>query len=238
MGQPPENATFYDHYSKDRPTSMGRRLAVRVARRVCDFAEIKPGCSVLEIGPGRGLIADMCLDQGIDYWAIEPNEEMATDLEKRGARVTRAMVPPIPDVGRKFDVVIMTSVIEHMDTMTQALEVAKDALGILETNGRFVLYAPDYANWGDHFYIGDFSHNYVTSWRRLNGLLQSAGFEKIRGRYQTSIFTGVIGHLISIVASWLPFARLDIIFPGNRLLQKLYKLQIAFLRRVLIVGIK
>jgi SAM-dependent methyltransferase len=238
MAQPSDQTTFYNHYSKDRPTGLGKRLAASVTKRIFDFAGIREGCSVLEIGPGRGALANLCLSKGIDYWAIEPNDDMATNLESKGANVTRSIVPPIPPLGKTFDVIIMTSVMEHMDTMTQALEVSENAREMLKEGGRFVLYTPDYPNWGQHFYIGDFSHSYVTSWRRLKGLLISAGFSDIQGRYQTSVFTGVFGFLISVFASWLPFAQLDIMFPDNRLLGKLYKVQITFLRRVLIMGIK
>ena len=233
-----KQTTFYNQYSQEKTTGFGRRLSIGVSRRIFEFAQIQQGSTVLEIGPGRGAFADICLSNGIDYWALEPNEDMAADLEQRGAHIIRSMVPPIPDLGRDFDVVLMSSVMEHMDSMSKALEVAASIRNILKPGGRFVVYAPDYPNWGCHFFVGDFSHNYVTSWRRLQGLLISAGFREIRGRYQSSVFSGAFGYLISVLASWLPFARLDIMFPHCRLLRKLYKLQTAFLRRVLIIGVK
>jgi SAM-dependent methyltransferase len=233
-----EKTTFYDHYSQDKHTRLGGWLVVTVSKRIFEFAQIPKGSSVLEIGPGRGIFADICLNQGVDYWAIEPNEQMAGNLQKRGINVMRNVVPPVPEMGRTFDVVVMNSVMEHMDTMTSALELAKDVYKLLNPGGKFVIYVPDYANWKHHFFIGDFSHNYITTWRRLEGLLISAGFEDINGRYQCTIFSGVLGYLISILASWLPFGWFDTMFPKSKLLHKLYKLQITFLRRVLILGQK
>ena len=233
-----EKTTFYDHYSQDKPTRFGKWLVVGVSERIFEFAQIRQGCSLLEIGPGRGDFADICLNNGVDYRAIEPNEEMANALEKRGINVARNIIPPIPEMGRTFDVVVMNSVMEHMDTMSAALEVAGGVYELLNPGGKFVIYAPDYANWRHHFFIGDFSHNYVTTWRRLEGLLVSAGFEDIRGRYQTGTFTGALCCLISGLASWLPFGWLDAMFPKSRLLHKLCKLQITFLRKVLILGVK
>ena len=233
-----EKTKFYDHYSKDRPTRFGRWLVAGVSERIFEFARIGQGCRLLEIGPGRGAFADICLSKGVDYYAIEPNEEMADALQERGINVVRSIIPPIPAMERTFDVVVMNSVMEHMDTMTAALEVSKGVLELLNPGGRFVIYVPDYANWRHHFFIGDFSHNYITTWRRLEGLLISAGFEDIKGRYQSIIFTGALGYLISALASWLPFGWFDAMFPKSRLLHKLYKLQITFLRRVLILGEK
>ncbi len=233
-----EKTTFYDHYSQDKPTRFGRWLVVGVSERIFEFAGIRQGSRVLEIGPGRGVFADICLNNSVDYRAIEPNEEMANALEKRGINVARDIIPPIPQMQGTFDVVVMNSVMEHMDTMTAALDVAKGVYELLNPGGKFVIYVPDYANWKHHFFIGDFSHNYITTWRRLEGLLISAGFEDIEGRYQSLIFTGALCYLISGLASWLPFGRLDAMFPKSKLLHKLYKLQIAFLRRVLVSGVK
>ncbi|MCP4614623.1 MAG: class I SAM-dependent methyltransferase [Planctomycetes bacterium] len=233
-----EKDTFYDHYSQDKHTRFGGWLAASVTKNIFDFAQISQQCGVLEIGPGRGAFADLCIDKGIDYRAIEPNEQMADNLQKRGINVIRNVVPPLPEMGRTFDVVVMNSVMEHMDTMNSALELSKDVYKLLNPGGKFVIYVPDYANWRHHFFIGDFSHNYITTWRRLEGLLISAGFEDINGRYQCTIFSGVLGYLISILASWLPFGWFDTMFPKSRLWHKLYKMQITFLRRVLILGQK
>jgi SAM-dependent methyltransferase len=233
-----EETKFYDHYSKDRPTRFGRWLVAGVSDRIFEFAGIKRGCRLLEIGPGRGAFADICLSRGVDYWAIEPNDEMATALQQRGINVTRSIIPPIPPMERTFDVVVMNSVMEHMDTMTAALEVSGGVLELLNPGGRFVIYVPDYANWRHHFFIGDFSHNYITTWRRMEGLLMSAGFGDIQARYQSLVFTGMPCYLISALASLMPFGLLDAMFPKSKILYKLYKLQIAFLRRVLVVGVK
>ena len=233
-----DKTTFYDHYNLDKSTGFGRWLVVGVSERIFEFAGIRPGSSVLEIGPGRGVFAGICLDKGVDYRAIEPNDEMANALEKRGIDVTRDIIPPIPQMGKTFDFVVMNSVMEHMDTMSAALEVTKGVHKLLNPGGRFVIYVPDYANWRHHFFIGDFSHNFITTWRRLEGLLISAGFESIEGRYQSVVFTGALCYLLSGLAAWLPFGRLDAMFPKSKLLHKLYKLQITFLRRVLVLGVK
>jgi len=238
MCKNPDKPGFYDHFSRDKPTRLGTWLADSVSRRIFDFARIEQGSSVLEIGPGRGGFADICLAKGVEYCAVEPNEKMAEAIEKRGVTVVRSLVPPIPEMGRFFDVVVMNSVMEHMDGMTAALGLAKEIHELLRPGGRFVIYAPDYANWKHYFYEGDFSHNYVTSWRRLEGLLISAGFASLYGCYLSGPFRGPVCFLISGMFSCLPFGWFDSVFPRSKGWHKLYKLQISFLRRVLIVGEK
>ena len=230
--------TFYDHFAQTKPTGFGRWLVVHTANIIFDFAQIKQDSVVLEIGPGRGDFADLCLDKGIEYWAVEPNEKMAQSLESKGINVIRKIVPPLRDVERKFDVVIMNNVLEHMDTMTSALEISKDIYNLLNQGGRFVIYSPDYVNFGYLFFLNDFSHSFITTWERLEGLLISAGYERIHTRYQNAFCKGIACMFVSGPARWLPFGRLHATFPKNKYLSKLYRLQSPFLRRILISGIR
>lgn len=229
---------FFDHFSQDKSTKIGDWLVKSMSKRIFEFAQVKTGCSILEIGPGKGTFAGICLNNNIDYFAIEPNEKMADMLERRGVNVLRNIVPPIPDLGRTFDVVVMINVMEHMDTMTAALELSKNVHKILNPGGKFIIYSPDYVNWQYHFFLSDFTHNYITTWRRLHGLLISAGFNKIDGIYQSGHYRSIASFLISFIASLLPFGRLYAMFPQNKMMHKLYKLQTPFLRRVLICGEK
>ncbi len=233
-----EKNTFFDHFRQNKPTRFGQWLVRKTAKSIFEFAKIKQDSSVLEIGPGRGTFAEICLDNGAEYWAIEANKKMAEDLENHGANVIQTLVPPLPDMGQKFDVVVMINIMEHMDNMTAALSLSKEIYELLNPSGKLVICSPDYANWAHHFFLVDFSHNYVTSYRRLEGLLTSAGFDKIEATYQSGYFRGIAAIPLSILAFWLPLGRLHTIFPKNKLLRKLYRLQTPFLRCVLILGEK
>jgi len=230
---------FLDHYSRgDRPTKLGMWLVHAISKKVFEFADIASARRVLEIGPGRGIFADLCLQHGLEYVAIEPNENMAAALEQRGAKVIRATIPPLPAVDDKFDVVVMLSVMEHMNSFVEAMQVSREVADVLGPQGKFVVYSPDYLNWRLTFFNCDSSHNYVTSRRRLAQLLVNTGFDQIRGCHLSGPISGFLCFLITFVVSRLPFAVFNAMFPNSKVVYKLYKIQITFLRKVLIVGTK
>lgn len=227
---------FYDHFQKDRPTGLGMWLTTVTSRRIFAFAGIKAGDSVLEIGPGRGVFAELCLQHRAEYTAIEPNEQLARSLEAKGAQVIRAIVPPLPAVDRSFDVVVMIHVMEHINTMRDALELSVQIERLLKPAGRFVICSPDYLNLRGNFFNCDFSHNFVTTRRRLEQLLTSAGLANMRSCHLAGPFKGVLCWLISAFVSRLPFGWLEAMFADSTIIRKLYKLQLNFSRTVLIVG--
>lgn len=228
---------FFEHFSReDKPTKMGIWLVETLSRKIFRYAQVASGDSILEIGPGRGVFADICLKEGIEYFAIEPNRQMAASLEQRGASVICAMVPPLPALDKKFDVVVMISVMEHTNSMQDALQVAQQIREVLNPKGKLVICSPDYLNWRLNFFNCDFSHNYVTTRRRLSQLLINAGFEDIKSCYLSGPLTGFICFLVTALVSRLPFGLFNALFPDNKVVSKLYKMQLAFLRKVLILG--
>jgi ubiquinone/menaquinone biosynthesis C-methylase UbiE len=233
-----DTKNFYDHFAQSKPTTIGDKLVNYIFRKLFNRLNIKKSDRVLEIGPGRGVFADICLENGVEYWAIEPNEKMAESLEKRGVKIIRSTVPPIPALPVKFNAVVMIHVLEHMDTMTAALDTARGINGLLENGGKFLICSPDFLGIGKYFFLGDFSHNYVTSYRRLHQLLISAGFKKISGYYTSGPFTGLPGFIISFLARCLPFVWLGSLIPDNKIILKAYEAQITFLRNIVVIAEK
>jgi len=230
---------FFDHFSRaDKPTKFGIGLVKIMSRKIFGFAGAGSGSRILEIGPGRGAIADICLERGIEYCAVEPNEQMAASLEKRGAYVVRAIVPPLPELDRNFDVVVMINVMEHMNGMQDALQISRQIREVLKPRGKLIISSPDYLNWRLNFFNCDFSHNYVTTRRRLRQLLLDTGYENIKSFYLSGPLSGFLCLLVTAFVSRLPFGLLNAIFPDNKIFYKLYKIQLTFLRKVLIIGEK
>jgi SAM-dependent methyltransferase len=234
-----ESDAFFEHFSSaDKPTKTGVGLARVLAGKIFKYAGITPGSSVLEIGPGRGDFADICLREGVEYSAVEANRQMAESLESRGAHVVRAMAPPLPALDKQFDTVVMINVMEHMSSMKDALEITRQIRGVLKPKGRFVICSPDYLNWRHNFFNCDFSHNYVTTRRRLEQLLVDSGFGHIRSCHLSGHVSGLLCFLLSALVSRLPFGFLNAAFPDSKLFYKLYKGQLTFSRKVLIAGEK
>ncbi|OHB79435.1 MAG: hypothetical protein A2Z25_17675 [Planctomycetes bacterium RBG_16_55_9] len=234
-----ENDAFFNHFSRqDQPTKAGTWLVKALAHKIYKYAGISPGQSVLEIGPGRGDFADICFGQGVEYCAVEANRHMAESLEKRGAHVVRAIAPPLPTLDKTFDAVVMINVMEHMSSMENALQITQQIRNVLKPNGKFVICSPDYLNWRRNFFNCDFSHNYVTTRRRLSQLLINGGFNTTRNCHLCGTLTGFPCFFISALVSRLPFGIFNAMFVESKLCYKLYKIQLTFMRKVLIVGEK
>jgi O-antigen chain-terminating methyltransferase len=229
---------FYRHYSQDNLTGPGKAIVQATAKRIFDFCDLRSGTRVLEIGPGRGDFADICRQNNIHYSAIEANKEMADRLTSRGFKVIYSMVPPLPIIEEKFDAVIMIHVMEHMDTMTQALELSRNVFNLLKPGGYFIISSPDYVNCKHLFFYGDFSHNYITSKRRLEGLLLSSGFKEIAWVYLSGPISGLGCFLLSGIVARIPLQMLSVLFPKSNVINKAMKLQGTLLRSVLIRGIR
>ena len=122
---------FYDHFHKDKPTGIGNWISKAFAEKIFKYARIEKGQSVLETGPGRGVFADACIEAGAEYCAVEPNKQMAESLEKRGAEIICAMVPPLPEMDKQFDFVVMINVLEHMNSMQDALQITQQIREVL-----------------------------------------------------------------------------------------------------------
>lgn len=229
--------TFFDHLGKaERPTGPGQWLVRRASRQILAFADVPPASRVLEIGPGRGDFAELCRQRKMEYHAVEPNAQLAASLQERGAKVVCARVPPLPALDGKFDLAVMVSVMEHMNGLEQALDVACQIRRVLNPGGKFLIHSPDYLSWRSHFFNCDFSHNYVTTRRRLDQLLVNAGYGNIRSCYMSGPFVGAGSVILSAFASRLPFGALEALFPRCRVCSRLYKVQLTFSRRVVIVG--
>jgi SAM-dependent methyltransferase len=228
---------FFDHLRKaEQPTGLGLRFVRQASRRILAFADVAPGSSILEIGPGRGEFAELCLARKMEYHAVEPNGGLAEALRQKGAHVICARVPPLPALDRKFDLVAMINVMEHMNGLEQALDTACQVRRVLNPGGKFLIHSPDYLSWRSHFFNCDFSHNYVTTRRRLDQLLVNAGYEGIRSGYMSGPFAGAGAVVLSAFASRMPFGALEALFPYCPVCSRLYKLQLTLSRRVLILG--
>lgn len=234
-----DSMAFFDHFAHGSPTQVGAWLEKLTKQRehiyISRFLR-SSDAEILEIGPGQGLLAQIFINSGFSrYDASEPNPRMNSQLSSIGIRtISNFIVPPIQAPDRSYDALILADVLEHLTDAEPAQEFAKEAVRVLRPGGIVVIISPDHLDWGGDFFNCDFTHNYVTTMRRVRQLLCDCGFRIAGRRYTYGPLSGSVGFLTSRCVKALTFlasgARSDD--------DKFYKLRLTFLRRLTIIGIK
>lgn len=237
--------SFYDHFNqKERmPTNIGMKL-VRIAnKRIFNILKglvKQKEISVLEIGPGRGVFADVCGKEGVEYVAIEVNRTLADNLEKQGFKVLKAKVPPISVKSNAFDIVYMNQVFEHMNNVEMAQELIEESYRVLKKGGILCIISPDYLIWKDEFFNIDYTHNNITTARRLTEIYYDIHLEIEYVNYISGPF---LGDLMTFLLSFFGrlFIRPKLIYPltlGLISEERIYKVRSTLMRSVIIMGRK
>ena len=132
---------------------------------------------MLEIGPGHGTLALGALDAGWRYRAIEASPILIEELRRKGLEVIEGWAPPMRAPDQSCDVVYADQVLEHMTGIEAAREFVAEAKRVLKPNGVFFVVVPDYLKERTFFWDVDYTHNFVTTERRVRQLLYDGGFD-------------------------------------------------------------
>jgi SAM-dependent methyltransferase len=170
---------FYRTFSEKRLTKFGgaRRGRIERQRLALLMRHAQPPGPMLEIGPGQGTLADQAVALGWQYAAVEPSPVLAEQLRARGYAVQQAWTPPIPAGDGAYAVVYADQVLEHMAGIDAARAFVAEALRVLRPGGVFFVVVPDYLKERAFFWDIDYTHNFVTTERRVRQLLYDGGFE-------------------------------------------------------------
>ena len=108
----------------------------------------------------------------------------------------------------------------------------------MKKGGIIVIVAPDY-NWkGIHFYDIHYTHNFVTTKRRICGLLLDNGFEICYSGHETmSIHSDFITALISLITRMIYWTRIPFII-GKMInnSERIEKIKFSLLRSSIVIG--
>ena len=172
--------TFY-RWVSDRQkelTTFGRARRGRTerSRLALLMKYARPG-QMLEIGPGHGTLALGAIEAGWRYRAIEASPILIDELRQKGLEVTEGWAPPIPAPDVSADVVYADQVLEHMPGIDAARAFVAEARRVLRPGGTFFVVVPDYLKERTFFWDVDYTHNFVTTERRVTQLLYDGGFE-------------------------------------------------------------
>jgi SAM-dependent methyltransferase len=175
---------FYRTFSEKQLTNAGaaRRSKIEQARLgLLGRHAGKPG-RMLEIGPGHGTLADLAVAAGWDYSAIEPSPILAETLRQRGLNVTQAWTPPIGAPDASVDALYADQVLEHMSGIDAARQLTAEAFRVLRPGGIFFVVVPDYLKERGFFWDIDYTHNFITTERRVRQLFYDEGVRDREGR--------------------------------------------------------
>lgn len=109
-------------------------------RKLLDVNNIKPGARVLDYGCGPGDMLQECRANGIEALGIDNSLRSVELAKKRGLDVILGDHTTLcKDVVGQFDMVLLQSVIEHVNNPLELLESIK---GLLKPNAVIVISAP------------------------------------------------------------------------------------------------
>ncbi|MDH5507917.1 MAG: class I SAM-dependent methyltransferase [Anaerolineae bacterium] len=238
---------FYDYFDTEERTitRIGRMIVWREItahiQMIRQYRKTTGRLKVLEIGPGKGYFAKSALENGWDYTGIDGSATLVSRLKGYNIPVTLAHVPPIPEsAGGDYDAIVMEQLLEHMSTVREATTVVEDAYSRLVKGGVLLIASPDYKAQGAHFFDCDYTHNYVTTTRRVSQLLIDSGFTIAYKGYETlSISSEFATLLITMMTRILYASGIPAII--GKLLNKeerMSKIKFTLLRSCVVVGRK
>jgi SAM-dependent methyltransferase len=188
-----EPSTFYKSFSEKKLTSYGGARRGRIEEHRLKLLHrfvARPGAMV-EVGPGHGTLAERAVAAGWAYTAIEASEILIDVLRAKGLTVIPSWAPPIPVPDASADVVYADQVLEHMTGIDGARQLTAEARRALRPGGVFFVVVPDYLKERTFFWDVDYTHNFVTTERRVKQLLVDGGFEILAVERAIGTATGV-----------------------------------------------
>ncbi|MCL4811581.1 MAG: methyltransferase domain-containing protein [Vicinamibacteraceae bacterium] len=182
----------YRGFSEKQLTGFGTARRSRIERaRLGLLARFQPPPGhLLEVGPGHGSLALAAVADGWDYTAVEPSPLLAETLRSKGLKVVEAFVPPFPAETASMDVVYADQVLEHMPGIDAARAFTAEAMRVLKPGGVFFVVVPDYRKERMYFWDVDYTHNFVTTPRRMRQMFYDAGFTLLHEELSIGVATG------------------------------------------------
>ncbi len=164
---------------------------------------------MLEIGPGQGSLAEGAVAAGWQYRAMEASPILIEHLRAKGLEIIEGWAPPILADDASADVVYADQVLEHMSGIDAARAFVAEARRVLKPGGTLFVVVPDYLKERTFFWDVDYTHNFVTTERRVRQLLYDGGFEIREVVRSIGAATGVKRDLLAFGAVFANIPGLD-----------------------------
>jgi SAM-dependent methyltransferase len=218
---------FYRTFSEKQLTRTGeaRRNRIERARLELVMQYARPPGSMIEIGPGQGGISRLAREAGWTYSAVEPSPILASQLRAQGFDVVEAFVPPIPAADGQHDLVYADQVLEHMPGIDAARAMVAEARRVLKPGGVLFVVVPDYLKERGFFWDIDYTHNFVTTERRVRQLLYDGGFEIQRTVRSIGLAQGMMRDVLAGASLLVNIPGLDALSRYTRTEELLFKIR-------------
>lgn len=164
---------------------------------------------MVEVGPGHGTLAEQAVEAGWQHTAIEASPILIKVLREKGLRVIESWAPPIPVPDASADVVYADQVLEHMSGIDAARAFTAEALRALRPDGVLFVVVPDYLKERTFFWDVDYTHNFVTTKRRVKQLFNDGGFDVLHVERGIGRATGPARDALAAVAMLANLPGLD-----------------------------
>lgn len=222
-----ESSTFYKTFSEKKLTSYGSSRRGRIEQHRLSLLhryKTAPG-EMVEVGPGHGTLAEQAVQAGWAYTAIEASPILIEVLRQKGLRVIESWAPPIPVPDASTDVVYADQVLEHMSGIDAARLFTAEALRALKPGGILFVVVPDYLKERTFFWDVDYTHNFVTTERRVKQLFNDGGFEILHVERSIGLATGVARDALAAGALLVNIPGVDALSRYTRSEELLFKIR-------------
>ena len=107
------------------------------------------------------------------------------------------------------DVVYADQILEHMRGIDDARQFTAEALRSLRPGGHFFVVVPNYLKEREFFWDVDYTHNFVTTPRRMQQLLYDGGFEILHLERSIGVSTGLARDVLAAAALFVNVPGVD-----------------------------
>lgn len=234
----PLDSGFYRSFASTTLTATGARRRARIeAHRLAALHRHRtPPGDFLEIGPGHGTLAHAAVAAGWRYRGVEPSPVLAPLLAAQGLSIIRAWTPPFPVTDACCDVLWADQVLEHMNGAAEARAFVSEVRRVLRPGGIAMVVVPDYAKERWFFWDIDYTHNYVTTERRMRQLLADGGLEVVELTRAIGAATGVPRGALAGAALALNVPGVDALMRGVGKEDLLFRIRKNLFQTLLFVG--
>jgi SAM-dependent methyltransferase len=224
VAEPP---TFYKSFSEKKLTTYGsaRRGKIEQHRLALLHRHRSAPGDLFEIGPGHGTLAEQAVEAGWRYTAIEASPILVDVLRKKGLTVIESWTPPIPIGDAGADVVYADQVLEHMSGIDAARQFTAEAYRALRPGGLFFVVVPDYLKERAFFWDVDYTHNFVTTERRVRQLFNDNGFDILTVERSIGVSTGLARDVLAAAALFVNFPGVDTLSRRTGTAELLFKIR-------------